>query len=337
MVVQQQDGSYDWELNSNESGAETQAFMAEVDNESVLSEELVQMIVGEEQEATVTRNEVEKETEVVETEIRENDESTKKGESVVDKNDFLLNITEDMELEEVIGYMADIKAPDNHKVLFDLKLLVEICSACDKLSGKVNGLVEMNISLSNQLSEYNKLKEENAFLKHHVLDLKNKLKEDEKDLRALNSKVNEQIQIIELARDTVAEKVKEISEKQKELAESQLKTVELNKKLDNFQNSQFKVNRLLNSQRVAGDVTGLGYNNVPPPFNDNYSFVNSDDKLIFVTSSASETDPDTMQVPKISKSGEDASSQAVTSNQSLTKVDKIQKVPESTVSMGVNS
>ena len=76
-------------------------------------------------------------------------------------------------------------------------------------------------------------------LKHRVSDLKSKIKADEKDLKVLTSKVNEQIQIIELARDTVAVKTKEFSEKQKELADRQVKIIELNRKLDQFKNSQF--------------------------------------------------------------------------------------------------
>ena len=54
-----------------------------------------------------------------------------------------------------------------------------------------------------------------------------KLKYDEKDLKLLNSKVNEQIQIIELAYDTVAGKTKEFSVTKKELADLKVKIVEL--------------------------------------------------------------------------------------------------------------
>ena len=61
-----------------------------------------------------------------------------------------------------------------------------------------------------------------------------KLKSNEKDPKLLNSKVNEQIQIIEIARDTVAEKTREFSDTQKELADSKVKIVELNKILDKF-------------------------------------------------------------------------------------------------------
>ena len=56
-----------------------------------------------------------------------------------------------------------------------------------------------------------------------------KLKSDAKDLKLLNNKVNEQIQIIKLARDTVAGKTKEFSDTQKELADSKVKIDELNK------------------------------------------------------------------------------------------------------------
>ena len=110
------------------------------------------------------------------------------------------------------------------------------------------------------------------------------MKSDAKDLKLLNRKVNEQIQIIKLARDTVAEKTKEFSDTQKELAESKVKIVELNKILDKFQNSQFTMNHMINSQRQAHDVRGLGYEFVPSPFNENYSFLKTDEPSTNFTS-----------------------------------------------------
>ena len=122
----------------------------------------------------------------------------------------------------------------------------------------------VNKNLVEQLNTFNQLKEENAFLRHRVTDLTSKLKYDAKDLKLLNSKVNEQIQIIELARDTVAVKTKDFSKKLKELADSQVKIVELNMKLEQFKNSQFTMNHMISSQRQAHDVRGLGYESVPP-------------------------------------------------------------------------
>ena len=113
-------------------------------------------------------------------------------------------------------------------------------------------------------------------LKSRLSDFKTKIQSDEQDLKALSCKVKEQFQIIEIARDTVARKVREISDKQKELAEAQIKIVELNGKLDRFQNSQFIMNHMLNIQKPTNDVTGVGYSDVP--FNDNYSFVQSKEK-----------------------------------------------------------
>ena len=103
--------------------------------------------------------------------------------------------------------------------------------------------------MSDQLQRFNQLKEENVFSKQRITDLTSKLKYDEKDIKLLNGKVNEQIQIIELARDTVANKARELSDTQKELADFKVKIVELNKILDKFQNSQFIMNHMINSQR----------------------------------------------------------------------------------------
>ena len=56
-MVQQQDGSYDWGHHVDDQGPETQAFMAEITEEIDLSDEMVQIISGEDCEVGVRRQE----------------------------------------------------------------------------------------------------------------------------------------------------------------------------------------------------------------------------------------------------------------------------------------
>ena len=85
--------------------------------------------------------------------------------------------------------------------------------------------------------------------------------------------MNEQLQIIDLAYETVEDKAKECASKQKELADAQVKVVVLNRRFEQFRSSSFNLNHLLNSQTTSHDLIGLGYNEVPPPFNENYTFL----------------------------------------------------------------
>ena len=57
--------------------------------------------------------------------------------------------------------------------------------------------------------QLDKFKEENAILKERNNELKTKIKADAKDLKTLKDKVNEQLQIIDLAYETVEDKTKE--------------------------------------------------------------------------------------------------------------------------------
>ena len=112
------------------------------------------------------------------------------------------------------------------------------------LKGTIDRVVESNHEVSSQLE---KLKEENAILRQRNNDLNDKVKADSKDLIVLKDKINEQLQIIDLAYLTVEDKTKEFASKQKELADSQVKVAELNRKFEQFKSSSFNLNRLLNS------------------------------------------------------------------------------------------
>ena len=173
---------------------------------------MVQILSREDNEITATRLEiVEKLSEADSSDSNDTEVEIEKTNGEQSSESFKLEITEDINLEEIIVYMADVKAPTNQLVFLDLQLLVNICNTCDHLSGKVKGLIDENTNLICQLNNFNQLKEENALLRHRITDLQSKLKSDENDLTMLNSKVNEQIQIVELARDAVATKTRDFS------------------------------------------------------------------------------------------------------------------------------
>ena len=327
-LVVQQDGSYDWNNCVDKPAPETKALMAEITEDSVLSEELIQIISEDDHVSTNQKqenSERESEPKVADT--------TRECSNVrnAEKEIFNLELDVGSSLEEAIAYMADLEAPTNQQVILDLNLIINICRACDKMSSKVKNLVEVNDSLNKQVLNYNQLKEENIFLNSKISDYKTQSKADNEDLKVLSCKVNEQIQIIDMARDTVAEKTREIASKQTELAEAQVKIVELNRKLDQFQNSKFILNHVLSTQKQANDVTGLGYNEVPPPFNDNYTFAKTDG-IKFVKSTGSEQSSQSDKIPETEKSKESVTAKPAKSeiSQDVKVTSVLKKSPEVT-------
>ena len=88
--------------------------------------------------------------------------------------------------------------------------------------------------------------------------------------------------------------------------------------------------------RAANDVTGLGYNDVPPPFNDNYSFVNADENISFITSTNSETVSVSDKIPETAKSEENESVKSVEFISVHQTADKVQNVLEKDLKVGEN-
>ena len=135
-----------------------------------------------------------------------------------------------MSTEEFIAYMANLDAT-SQKVLLNVNYVINACVKYNDLKETIDRVVESNHKMSTQLEKF---KQENAILKERNEDLKTKIKADSKDLEALKDKVNEQLQIIDLAYETVEDKAKECASKQKELADSQVKVAELNRRFEQF-------------------------------------------------------------------------------------------------------
>ena len=141
-----------------------------------------------------------------------------------------LGETDSMSTEEFIAYMENLDAT-SEKVLLNINSVINACLKYNDLKETVDMVVESNHKVSVQLDKF---KEENTILKERNEDLKTKIKADSKDLKALKEKVNEQLQIIDLAYETVEDKAKERASKQKELVDAQVKVVELNRRFKQF-------------------------------------------------------------------------------------------------------
>ena len=96
-----------------------------------------------------------------------------------------------------------------------------------------------------------------------------------------------------------------MSGKEKELADSRVKMAETNRKFEQFRTSSMTLTNIISSQRSAKDVTGLGYNEVPPPFNQNYSSALKEDETV---------KSDEPSVPKAIEPSETSKSESVNSS-----------------------
>ena len=70
----------------------------------------------------------------------------------------------------------------------------------------------------------------------------------------------------------IEEKTKLIAERDKQIADYQVKVVELNRKIEQFRNSSSVLNHMISVQRSPTIKTGIGYSEVPPPYNNNYTY-----------------------------------------------------------------
>ncbi|MFS7947991.1 hypothetical protein Hanom_Chr06g00554681 [Helianthus anomalus] len=163
-----------------------------------------------------------------------------------------------------------------------------VCLRCRELQGEVHRLSTENQSLVNEMSNF---KESNFFVKRNESMYVKKIKGYETEIDVLTCILNEKLQIIDLAHDTMSEKIKEVSKKCKELFEAQLKIVELEKKLSQFRDSTFFMKHMMGGLKKSNDKTSVGFkgfNEVPPPLSHDCSFLPDEDELIdFLSTSPS--------------------------------------------------
>ncbi|KAJ0433283.1 putative transcription factor interactor and regulator CCHC(Zn) family [Helianthus annuus] len=191
-------------------------------------------------------------------------------------------------LKDVNGLTSEVKVSSES--------VSHTCLNCTELQGKVDRLSEQNTI---QLADLQKLKESNVLLIKRESDCLNKLKSTEQEISSLTSKVNELLQVIDLARETVKEKTNELSEKCTELADAQAKIVELQGKLHNFGNSSLVRTQIQKDLKKSNDKTGVGYTKASSSGNQEYSFLPTEDELAdFVATAQVVVDPIAVDLPK---------------------------------------
>ncbi|KAJ0480361.1 putative transcription factor interactor and regulator CCHC(Zn) family [Helianthus annuus] len=165
------------------------------------------------------------------------------------------------------------------------------CHNCTELQGEVDRLSEQNKIL---LADLENRKELNVLLIKRESNCLEKLKSNEQEISSLTSKVNELLQIIDLARETVKETNNELSEKCTELADAQAKIVELQGKLHNFGNSSLVRTQIQKGLKRSNDKTGVGFTKAS---SSDYSFLPTEDELTDFVTAAHVVDPIAVDLP----------------------------------------
>ncbi|MFS7942856.1 hypothetical protein Hanom_Chr06g00493381 [Helianthus anomalus] len=116
------------------------------------------------------------------------------------------------------------------------------CMSCRELKGTVDRFSTYNQSPINEL---NGLKESIFFIKKKESQYLKKIKSCKAEVKTLTEKLNKELQVIDLAHETMRDKTKELSDKCKELSNAQVKIFELQRKVDQFRNTSFVMNHMM--------------------------------------------------------------------------------------------
>ncbi|MFS7888210.1 hypothetical protein Hanom_Chr00s000001g01592291 [Helianthus anomalus] len=189
-------------------------------------------------------------------------------------------------LKDVNGLTSEVKVSSES--------VSHTCLNCTELQGEVNNLSEQNKIL---LADLENRKELNVLLIKRESNCLDKLKSNEQEISSLTSKVNELLQVIDLARETVKEKTNELSEKCTELADAQAKIAELQGKLDNFGNSSLVRTQIQKGFKRSNDKTGVGFAKASSSENEDYSFLPTEDELNDFVTTAHVVDPIAVDLP----------------------------------------
>ncbi|XP_022007764.1 uncharacterized protein LOC110907040 [Helianthus annuus] len=135
-----------------------------------------------------------------------------------------------------------------------------------------------------------------------------KIKSCEAEVQTLTEKLNKELQVIDLAHETMRDKTKELSDKCKELSDSQVKIVELQRKIDQFRNTSFVMNHMMGNLKKSIDRTMMGFNEVPPVHQD-YTFLPHEDDLTNFVYGVVVVEPMTVEVLDSSASENDGESE----------------------------
>ncbi|MFS7936251.1 putative transcription factor interactor and regulator CCHC(Zn) family [Helianthus anomalus] len=193
LISTAREGSYDWIIHLEDNENATQAFMAEI-------------VHVDDDEATLGDAEAKVDAEV---KIESKDEA-EKGDQITDVEEEKQKSDHEWEAEE-----KDAKYKRMEAQLAALMANIDIqsgkvqsnyvCLKCRELQGEVDMLLTQNQSL---VSEMSNIKESNFFAKRNESLYLKKIKGYESEIEALTCKLNEKLQVIDLAHDMMAEKTK---------------------------------------------------------------------------------------------------------------------------------
>ena len=274
MISTAREGSYDWSIHLENDGNVTQAFMAEItpvdDDEAKVDDAEVKV------DAEVKLENRAEEKKVDQTTGAEDEKQKSEYEREAEEKDAKYKQLE----AQLAALMANLD-----KQTGEVKSN-SVCLKCRELQGEVDRLSAQNKSL---VSEMSNIKESNFFAKRNESLYLKKIKGYESEIEALTCKLNEKLQVIDLAHEMMAEKTKEISKKCKELSDAQLKIIELEQKLSQFRDSSFVMKHMMGGLKKSNDKTTVGFqgfNEVPPPLSHDYSFLLDEDELTAFMSTA---------------------------------------------------
>ena len=246
LISTAREGSYDWSAHMEGDEVITQAFMAEV------AEEIEKV----------------------------DDEQTKETAQKDSKSFEEMETAYKKMAADLAALMTNADKPNKE---VSSQSTTSVCLKCSELQGEVDRLLAINQGLVDELSN---VKEANFFLKRNESQYLKKIKGYEAEIEVLTHKLNEKLQIIDLAHDTMAEKTKEVSDKCKELTEAEFKIIELEKKLGQLRDSSFVLKHMMGNMKNSNDRTCVGFNEVPPPSSHDYSSLPQERDLTGCSSTA---------------------------------------------------
>ena len=225
MVVQNQEGGYDWGKTAQEDASH--AYIAEIceanmaDAVSDMVDEVLDysLISNNDDSFPIKDDDMEEDANVA---VTPKVEKKIEAAECSDK-EIKVEIPENLSIEELVSYMANLNAPDQ-KVSFSLSSFVNICKSHLNLSNNVHDLrleVTQRESLVNSAtSERSTLSSQVAVLKDREKELKQKVKSDEKHLTALETEFRQLMARKKLGDEAFEKLTKDFANKQKELADA---------------------------------------------------------------------------------------------------------------------
>ncbi|KAJ0742622.1 putative transcription factor interactor and regulator CCHC(Zn) family [Helianthus annuus] len=190
LISTAREGSYDWGIHLEKDENVTQAFMAEI-----VPVEEAESIANAEKESDAEVKKVDQTTDA------EEEESQSENEMEAEEKDEII--------KRLGAQLAALMANSEKSTGEVSNSTTSVCLKCRELQGEVDKLSTQNKSL---VSEMSNVKESNFFAKRNESSYLKKIKGYEAEIDALTCKLNEKLQVIDLAHDMMAEKTKEISD-----------------------------------------------------------------------------------------------------------------------------